>query len=191
MMHHDLKMKNFLRMGVFGVLTLFLILAWSGYMCAASDSEKTLPAQTYTKPSKEEIKKKLTTLQYYVTQLDGTEPPFLNEYNKNYAPGLYVDIVSGEPLFSSRDKFDSGTGWPSFTKPITPDAVVTKTDKGIIGERVEVRSRYADSHLGDLFYDGPKDKGGLRYCMNSAALKFIPLDKMEELGYGAYISLVK
>lgn len=149
-----------------------------------------VPPRSYTRPSQDEIKKKLTPLQYNATQLNGTEPPFLNEYDKNYAAGLYVDIVTGEPLFSSRDKFDSGTGWPSFTKPIIPDAVTTKTDRSIFGDRVEVRSHYADSHLGHVFDDGPKDKGGLRYCMNSAALKFIPLEKMEELGYGDFISAV-
>ena len=150
----------------------------------------TVPPQSYTRPSQDEIKKKLTPLQYKATQLDGTEPPFRNEYDKNYAAGLYVDIVTGEPLFSSRDKFDSGTGWPSFTEPIIPDAVITKGERSFFGDRVEVRSRYADSHLGHVFNDGPKDKGGLRYCMNSAALKFIPLEKMEELGYGDFIPAV-
>lgn len=145
----------------------------------------------YAKPSQEEIKKKLNVIQYQVTQNDGTEVPFVNEYWNNHKVGLYVDVVTGEPLFSSKDKYDSGTGWPSFTKPIAPDVVVVKVDKTLFAERTEVRSRYGDSHLGHVFDDGPKDKGGLRYCMNSASLTFVPLDKMAEQGYGEYIPLVK
>ena len=145
----------------------------------------------YSKPSPQEIKKKLTDIQYRVTQSDGTEPPFVNDYWNNHEAGLYVDVVTGEPLFSSRDKYESGTGWPSFTKPISPDAVITKRDKSLFTERVEVRSRYGESHLGHVFDDGPKDRGGLRYCMNSAALKFIPLDKMADQGYGEFAPLVK
>lgn len=132
---------------------------------------------------------KLTPNQFHVTQEDGTEPPFRNEYWDNHADGIYVDIVSGEPLFSSTDKFDSGSGWPSFTKPIDPAVVSTKTDKSLWMTRTEVRSASADSHLGHLFDDGPRDKGGLRYCMNSASLRFVPVDKLEEEGYGAYRSL--
>ena len=146
---------------------------------------------TYTKPSQEELKKKLTTMQYQVTQNDGTEVPFVNEYWNNHEDGLYVDVVTGEPLFSSKDKYESGTGWPSFTKPIAPDSVVTKIDKSLFMEREEARSRFGNSHLGHIFDDGPKDKGGLRYCMNSAAFRFIPLGKMAEQGYGEYIPLVK
>jgi len=148
-------------------------------------------AKMYPKPSEAELKSKLTAMQYKVTQEEGTEAPFMNEYWDNHAPGLYTDIVTGEALFSSRDKYDSGTGWPSFTKPIDVDAVTMKVDKTLDAERVEVRSSSADSHLGHVFEDGPKKEGGLRYCMNSAAMKFIPLDKMEELGYGAFIPLVK
>jgi peptide-methionine (R)-S-oxide reductase len=132
---------------------------------------------------------RLTPKQFHVTQEDGTEPPFRNEYWDNHADGIYVDIVSGEPLFSSTDKFDSGSGWPSFTKPIDPTVVSTKTDKSLWMTRTEVRSASADSHLGHLFDDGPRDKGGLRYCMNSASLRFVPAEKLEEEGYGAYRSL--
>ncbi len=132
---------------------------------------------------------KLTPLQRKVTQNDGTEPPFRNEYNDNKAEGLYVDIVSGQPLFSSRDKFDSGTGWPSFVKPIQEDAVTTRTDRTLWMKRVEVRSSGADSHLGHVFDDGPRDRGGLRYCMNSAALRFIPVAELEAEGYGEYRAL--
>ena len=156
-------------------------------------AKKNQPMQekTYAKQSQAEIRKKLTPLQYKVTQEAGTEPPFDNEYEKNVAAGIYVDIVSGEPLFSSRDKYDSGSGWPSFTRPIAPAAVTTRSDRSLWGERIEVRSRHADSHLGHVFEDGPRDKGGLRYCMNSAALKFIPLEKMSELGYSEWIPFVK
>lgn len=156
-----------------------------------ADNPEEVISRTYTKPGLEEIKKKLTNTQYLVTQSDGTEKPFVNEYWNNHKDGLYVDVVTGEPLFSSRDKYDSGTGWPSFTKPVASDAVITKTDTSLLMERVEVRSRYGDSHLGHLFNDGPQDRGGRRYCMNSAALKFIPLNKMEEEGYGEFIPLIK
>ncbi len=127
----------------------------------------------------------LTDLQYQVTQQDGTEPPFRNAHWNNHDPGIYVDVVSGEPLFSSTDKFDSGTGWPSFTRPIAPDAVATKTDWKMILPRTEVRSAIADSHLGHVFRDGPRDAGGLRYCMNSAALRFVPVAELDAQGYGA------
>lgn len=129
---------------------------------------------------------RLTPLQYRVTQQEGTEPAFRNEYWNNHDAGLYVDVVSGQPLFSSTDKFDSGTGWPSFTRPIEPDAVTTHTDRSLFMKRVEVRSSGADSHLGHVFDDGPRDAGGLRYCMNSASLRFVPLDRLEAEGYGAY-----
>lgn len=132
---------------------------------------------------------RLTDLQRKVTQNDGTEPAFRNEYFDNKAPGLYVDIVSGQPLFSSTDKYDSGTGWPSFTKPIDPAAVTTKTDRMLFMTRTEVRSSAADSHLGHVFDDGPWDRGGLRYCMNSAALRFIPVDQLEAEGYGEFTAL--
>lgn len=134
---------------------------------------------------------RLTPEQYRVTQENGTERPFTGEYNDNKQPGLYVDIVSGEPLFASSDKFESGCGWPSFTKPVEPANVaeLRDTSHGMI--RIEVRSAHGDSHLGHVFPDGPRDRGGLRYCINSASLRFIPRDRMEEEGYGAYLDQVK
>lgn len=131
----------------------------------------------------------LTDLQEYITQHDGTEPAFDNEYWDNKEPGIYVDVVSGEPLFSSTDKFDSGTGWPSFTKPLQSTAVDTKDDYKIFQKRTEVRSSTADSHLGHVFPDGPKEHGGARYCINSAALRFIHKDDLEKEGYGDYVEL--
>lgn len=132
---------------------------------------------------------RLTPLQYRVTQEEGTEPPFRNAYWDTHEPGIYVDVVSGQPLFSSTDKFDSGTGWPSFTRPLDPDAVVERTDSTLWMRRTEVRSSGADSHLGHVFDDGPREAGGLRYCMNSAALRFVPADELEQQGYGAYRTL--
>jgi len=141
----------------------------------------------YEKPHERELKSKLTELQFAVTQKDGTERAFDNEYWDNHEDGLYVDVVSGEPLFLSIDKYDSGTGWPSFTKPVDSRFVVNKADRTLFMLRTEVRSRYADSHLGHLFNDGPVDEGGLRYCVNSASLRFVPLEDMEEEGYGEYL----
>jgi len=144
--------------------------------------------QSFTKPSEAELRKKLSPLQYQVTQKEGTEPPFHNEYWDNKHPGIYVDVVSGEPLFSSLDKYDSGTGWPSFTRPLEPDNIATHTDFKLFLPRTEVRSKNAGSHLGHVFDDGPAPTG-LRYCMNSAALRFVPLEDLEREGYGQYRSL--
>ena len=146
--------------------------------------------KTFTKPSESELRKKLSNLQYEVTQHEGTEPPFSNAYWNNKRPGIYVDIVSGEPLFSSLDKYDSGTGWPSFTRPLEPENIVTHTDHKLFMARTEVRSKNAGSHLGHVFDDGPAPTG-LRYCMNSASLMFIPVEKLEEEGYGEYLALFK
>lgn len=136
-----------------------------------------------------DLQSKLTPLQYKVTQKDGTEPPFNNEYWDNHRDGIYIDIVDGTPLFSSKAKYDSGTGWPSFTKPISADVITTKTDTNLLSERTEVRSKKANSHLGHVFDDGPRDQGGLRYCMNSAALKFIPKEDLQKEWYGEYGTL--
>jgi peptide methionine sulfoxide reductase msrA/msrB len=146
-----------------------------------------MDANNFKKPGEAELKKELTPEQFAVTQQAATEPAFRNEYWNNHAPGLYVDVVSGQPLFSSLDKFDSGCGWPSFTRPLSGTDIVEHADHSFGMVRTEVRSSVADSHLGHVFDDGPPDKGGLRYCINSASLWFIPLDKMEAEGYGKYL----
>lgn len=157
----------------------------------SAGEEDTIPSdapwRNFTKPSEAELSNRLTPLQYKVTQHEGTEPAFQNEYCDNKKPGIYVDIVSGEPLFLSSNKYDSGTGWPSFTKPINPKAITEHTDRKLWRTRTEVRSAIAGSHLGHVFPDGPAEAGGLRYCLNSAALRFIPEDKMESAGYGEYL----
>ena len=155
---------------------------------AAPGAKGHAPSGTFAKPSDAELRKTLTPTQYTVTQHEGTEPPFHNEYWDNHKAGIYVDIVSGEPLFSSLDKYESGTGWPSFTRPLEPGNVMTKTDRSFFEIRTEVRSKLADSHLGHVFDDGPPPTNK-RYCMNSASLRFVPVEKLAAEGYGKYLPL--
>ncbi|MDQ1331072.1 MAG: peptide methionine sulfoxide reductase msrA/msrB [Thermodesulfobacteriota bacterium] len=188
--HQDYYKKNPLRYNFYRLNSgrdRFLKNTWAGTLENKVSPEEKMK---YTRPGDEALRRKLTPLQYKVTQEEGTEPPFHNEYWDNKRHGIYVDIVSGEPLFSSIDKYDSGTGWPSFTKPLAPENIVEKIDKGLFMTRTEVRSKNGDSHLGHVFPDGPKP-AGLRYCLNSASLRFIPKEDLAKEGYGRYLELFK
>jgi peptide methionine sulfoxide reductase msrA/msrB len=178
-----------------GIGTVLLVTAGVIAWARSDKPAPTSSASTFTtnimsefkKPDPGQLREKLSPEQFAVTQQCGTEPPFRNAYWNNHKPGIYVDVVSGEPLFSSLDKFDSGTGWPSFTAPIKGAEIAEKKDTSFGSVRTEVRSKVADSHLGHLFDDGPSDKGGMRYCINSAALRFIPVEELEKAGYGKYL----
>lgn len=160
-----------------------VIFSKNGYHSLKEGEDMT---RKYIKPDEREIKESLTELQYQVTQKDATERPFSSEYDKHFEEGIYVDIVSGEPLFSSLDKYDAACGWPSFTRPLENDHIKEKSDTSFGMRRTEVRSKHADSHLGHVFSDGPREQGGLRYCINGASLKFIKKEDLEKEGYGDY-----
>jgi methionine-R-sulfoxide reductase len=167
------------------LLTIALVVTTFAFL-ARGQERRTVVAKSDVK-TESELRARLTPLQYHVTRESGTEPPFRNEYWDNHRAGIYVDVISGEPLFSSQDKFESGTGWPSFTKPIEPDRVVEKIDHSF-GVRAEIRSKSSDAHLGHVFDDGPAPTG-MRYCMNSAALRFVPVEKLKEEGLAQYLPL--